>query len=76
MTNLHADRDSLPAYIVSRLLLGIGLLFVLTLLVFTLTPEEFSDLRADPSFDKPLPVQYRIWVGNMLAFPPYLSQFW
>lgn len=84
ITNLHADSYSLPTYIVARLLLGVGLLFVLTLLVFTLTQVapgedpllyrvgetvtagEIQALRERLGLDRPLPIRYLTWVGNML----------
>ena len=80
---LYAEREVLPTYLASRLLLGIGLLLVLTLLVFTLTrvaggdptlffageaitEGELNALREQLGLDKPLPIQYLTWVGNML----------
>ena len=62
--NLHADSDSLPAYVVSRLLLGIGLLLVLTLLVFTLDFDHSPIAGA--------PVRHLIWerLPNTLSMLP------
>jgi peptide/nickel transport system permease protein len=70
-------------FVVRRLLLTIPILFLVSILAFTLihlipgdpaqvilgeesTPEAYEELRKQLNLDKPIVVQYSIWLGNVL----------
>jgi peptide/nickel transport system permease protein len=70
-------------FVVRRLLLTIPILFLVSIMAFTLihlipgdpaqvilgeesTPEAYEELRKQLNLDKPIIVQYSIWLGNVL----------
>src|SRR5258708_1202868 len=70
-------------FIVKRLLLTIPILFLVSILAFTLihlipgdparvilgeeaTPQAYEALRQQLNLDKPIIVQYLMWMGNVL----------
>jgi peptide/nickel transport system permease protein len=82
-------------YVASRLGQAVAVLFVVTLIVYTLihslpngagrallgqlaTPEQIARFNHEQGYDKPLPVQYGIWIGHLfggdLGYSSYLNQ--
>jgi peptide/nickel transport system permease protein len=70
-------------FVVRRLLLAIPILFLVSILAFSLihlipgdpaqvilgeesTPQAYEELRKQLNLDKPIVVQYSIWLGNVL----------